>query len=105
MVTIQRVGVGFSVGLGVTVTLITFAVGDGVATTVVGVGAITATGVGVLVGVAPVAVGFNLTAIDWLESIYILAVLPSMLKTGPTHSSTCQPCLGRMSMVTTIPCE
>lgn len=76
-----------AVGNGVAVTRITFAVGNGVtvgigagvATTAEGAGAITATGVGVLVGVAPDDVGFNLTATVWLESICILAVLPSML--------------------------
>ena len=84
------------VGLGV-------AVGNGVAVGGIGV---SAGGKGVSVGVAVGGVvSFNLTATDWLESICMLAVFPSMLNTGPTHSSTCQPCLGRMSMVTIIPNE
>ena len=85
-------GVGVAVGTGVGV-----AVGSGV-----GVGVGTGVAVGVAVGGV---VDFNLTATLWLESIFISAVVPSTLKTGPIHLSTCQPCLGRMSMVTIIPCE
>ena len=59
-------------------------------------------GIGVAVGGA---VRFILTPTNWPESICILAVLQSMLKTGPNHSSTSQPSLGSMSMLTTIPCE
>ena len=46
-------------------------IGAGVATTVVGAGAITTTGVGMLVGMTPGDVDFNLTATVWLESISI----------------------------------
>ena len=103
-------GIGVEVGTGVHVgTGVGVGVGNGV---YVGLGVAVGTRVGVAVGGTGVSAGmlvgvadFSLTATVWLESICILAVLPSMLKTGPTHSSTCQPCLGRMSMVTIIPNE
>ena len=71
-VTIQGVGVAFSVGMGVAVTLITIGVDVGVAVGGVGVSVGAAVGgVGVSVGVVIGVVDFNLTATVWLESISI----------------------------------
>jgi hypothetical protein len=88
------VGVGIGVGVGSGVDLGT-GVGDGI-------------GVGVTVGVgAEVAVGnsgwTNRTMTVWVAIISIFAVLPDTPKTGPIHSSTFQPDLGRTSIVTVRP--
>ena len=74
----------------------------------VGVGEGVGTGVGVMVGVGTgVAVGCaswtNLTTTVWVAFISVFAVLPDTPKTGPTHSSSFQPCFGRTSIVTVLP--
>ena len=88
-------GVGSSVGFGVSVA---FGVGVDVA---VGVN------VGAAVGVGGIKVGTSsrtsLTITVWVASMSILAVFPDTPYTGPTHSSTSHPALGRTSMVTVLP--
>ena len=75
----------------------------GVGVLVGGIGVLVA-GIGVSVGIGVGGVvDFSNTATLWLEFISICAVVPSMLITGPTHLSSCQPCFGSMSMVTVIP--
>ena len=104
------VGVGVAVGgNGVVVGGIGVSVGAAVGTGVgvaVGSGVGVGVGIGVSVGVALAGVvDFYITATAWLASICILAVVPSTLKTGPIHLSTCQPGWGRMSIVTIVPFE